>query len=129
MIRNNTSSANKFIKPVLLSRLFVITICIISLLNPLALNAQKPADTTSTIHLSGQQFKAFEGVFQSSANKDMYVELKAGDNMLIAKLLWNNGTMHLLPESELKFVSKESEEEGPMHITSVSYTHLKLPTI
>jgi hypothetical protein len=116
MIRNNTFSAYKLIKPMLLPRLIVITGCIIGFLIPQSLRAQKPVDTINAIHLSSKQLKAFEGIFQSSANKDMYVEFTAGDNTLIAKLLWNNGTVHLLPEKELGFISKESEDEGPLHL-------------
>ena len=117
MISNNKFSTNKLIKPALLLRLIIIPSLIIGLLNPWSLRAQEPADSVKTIQLSDKQLKAFEGVFQSSGNKDMYVEFTAGENMLIAKLLWNNGTMHLLPQSELGFISKESEDEGPLHVT------------
>lgn len=70
----------------------------------------------TNIRLSADQLKAFEGFYQSAQNKDMVVHFSAGENALNAKLLWNNGEVHLLPESELGFVSKEGGDEGPIHV-------------
>jgi hypothetical protein len=45
------------------------------------------------------------------------VKISTAENGLNAKLLWNNGEMHLIPESDLTYVSKESGDEGPIHLT------------
>jgi hypothetical protein len=68
------------------------------------------------IRLSPEQLKPLEGYYRSSQNKDMVVQISAAENGLSAKLLWNNGEMHLAPESELAFVSRESGDEGPIHL-------------
>jgi len=97
----------------------IATCFIINFFNPRLLQAQevqKPAETKSAVHLNEKQWKEFEGIFQSSNNKEMYVQLSDGENMLVAKLLWNNNVMHLVPETELTFISKESEDEGPLHV-------------
>jgi hypothetical protein len=70
----------------------------------------------AAIKLSPEQLKAFEGYFQSSQNKDNVVQFSAVENGLLAKLLWNNGEAHLVPESATGFVSKEAGERGPLHI-------------
>jgi hypothetical protein len=66
----------------------------------------------------GQENKwhELEGVYQSSANKEMYVRFTAGDSMLTAHLLWNNGEIHLRPDTGLAFVSKEAEDGNPIHV-------------
>ena len=38
------------------------------------------------------------------------------ENGLFARLLWNNGEAHLIPESATGFVSKEAGEGGPLHL-------------
>src|SRR5580704_13151985 len=81
-----------------------------------AQETQKPADKKPNVLLSEQEWKAVEGIFQSAARKEMYVEFKAGDGALVAKLLWNNNELHLIPESPLSFTSRESGDEGPIHI-------------
>jgi hypothetical protein len=70
----------------------------------------------TNIQLSTDQLKAFEGFYRSSQNKDMVVHFIVSDNALNAKLLWNNGEMHLVPESQWGFVSRESGDEGPIHL-------------
>jgi hypothetical protein len=76
---------------------------------------QKDSAAT-TIKLSRDQLKTFEGFFQSPQNKDLVVQFSAVDNGLFARLLWNNGELHLTPESSMGFVSKEAGDEGPVHI-------------
>jgi hypothetical protein len=71
---------------------------------------------TAAIKLSPEQLKAFEGYFQSPQNKDLVVQFSALENGLFAKLLWNNGEAHLVPESAMGFVSKEGGDEGPIHL-------------
>jgi hypothetical protein len=70
----------------------------------------------ATIKLSPEQLKAFEGYFQSSQDKDNVVQFSAMENGLFARLLWNNGEVHLTPESTMGFVSKEAGEGGPIHV-------------
>jgi hypothetical protein len=81
-----------------------------------AQETQKPSATKPDILLTSDQLKAFEGFFQSSRNDEMYVQFIAQENTLLAKLLWNNNEMHLIPESAFAFISKETGDEGPVHI-------------
>jgi hypothetical protein len=78
--------------------------------------AQVVRNDSATVHLSAQQLKPFEGFFQSPQNKDLVVQFSAVDNGLFGRLLWNNGELHLTPESTMGFVSKEAGDEGPIHI-------------
>ena len=66
----------------------------------------------------GQEKKwhELEGVFQSPVNKEMYVRFTPNDSMIVAHLLWNNGEVHLLPDTGLAFVSKEMENGNPIRI-------------
>src|SRR5579872_1439491 len=82
-----------------------------------AQDAQTPTTTKSLVHLTERQWKAFDGVFQSNANKDLNIRFTSRDTILVAKLLFNNQEVHLLPQSELVFTSKESLEGGPVTIT------------
>ena len=77
-----------------------------------AQETQKAAETKTPIHLSEQQWKAVEGIFQDPSNNDRYVQFTPGENFLVAKLLWNNAEIQFIPESELEFVSKEVVEDG-----------------
>ena len=96
---------------------------IILLINPFSAVPANAQDTARTkqiktpAQLSEQEWKAVEGIFQSSGNKDMYVQFTARESALVAKLLWNNNEIHLIPESVLAFTSKEEGDEGPIHIT------------
>jgi hypothetical protein len=76
----------------------------------------KKDSSAANIRLSPEQLKACEGYYQSPQNKDMVVRISAVENGLTAKLLWNNGEIHLAPESELGFVAKEGGDEGPIHL-------------
>jgi hypothetical protein len=99
--------------------LMLATGLIIYLFNAQSLQAQdiqKPSEIKPAIQLNPDQLHAFEGYFQSSNNNEMYVQFIAQGNSLLAKLLWNNNQMHLVPESELAFVSKESGDEGPVRV-------------
>jgi adenylate kinase family enzyme len=83
-----------------------------------AQDGQAPATARPAVHLTASQWKALDGVFQSSgANNDLNVRFTSKDTVLVAKLLWNNQEVHLLPQSELVFISKESLEGGPVTIT------------
>jgi hypothetical protein len=78
--------------------------------------AQVVRNDSATVHLSAGQLKPFEGFFQSPQNKDFVVQFSAIDNGLFARLFWNNGEMHLKPESAMGFVSREGGDEGPIHL-------------
>jgi adenylate kinase family enzyme len=81
-----------------------------------AAQAVQKDSAAAIVKLSAEQLKAFEGYFQSSQNKDMVVQFSAVENGLFARLLWNNGEVHLTPESATGFVSKEAGDGGPIHI-------------
>lgn len=82
-----------------------------------AQDTQPPAAAKPAVHLTASQWKAYDGVYQSGANADLNVRFTSRDTVLVAKLLWNNQEVHLLPQSELVFTSKESLEGGPVTIT------------
>ena len=71
------------------------------------------------VSLSEQEWKAVVGIFQSPQNSDMNVQFSARDNMLIAKLLWNNNELHMLPESPLVFSSSQEGNQEPIRITFI----------
>jgi hypothetical protein len=73
----------------------------------------------TTLFSIGQtkKWQALEGVFQSPANKDMYVRFTPTDSLLVAHLLWNNGEVHLLPDTGLAFVSREIEDGNPIRVS------------
>lgn len=99
----------KIIFPIILFALSFITLSSRAQQTPAS--AAKPP-----VQLSESQWKALEGVFQVSGNKEMNVRFTPANGVLLAKLLWNNNEIHFLPESELAFTSKEAEEEGTLHI-------------
>jgi len=84
--------------------------------SPAVAQAEHKDSLVNNIRLAPEQLKPFEGFYQSPQNKDMVVHITAGENGLNAKLLWNNGEMHLLPESTMGFVSKEGGDGGPIHL-------------
>jgi hypothetical protein len=47
----------------------------------------------------------------------MKVQFTTDAGMLIAKLLWNGNTIHLVPSSPLTFTSKEMEHDEPIRLT------------
>lgn len=99
--------------------LLIATACLgIGLLgaSPATAQAIQKDSTATTIKLSVERLKAFEGYFQSPQNKEMVVQFSAVANGLFARLLWNNGEVHLTPESDTGFVSKEGGDDGPIHI-------------
>ena len=69
-----------------------------------------------TASAQGSKWRAFEGYFQNPGNKEQVVRFTAGDSVLVARLLWNNGEIHLIPDTGTAFVSKEQEDGGPIHI-------------
>lgn len=73
----------------------------------------------TALSMLGQEKKwhELEGVFQSPANKEMYVRFTPADSVLVAHLLWNNGELHLLPDTGLAFVSKELDGGNPVRIS------------
>ncbi len=72
----------------------------------------------SVFSSNGQEKKwhELEGYFRSQANKDLVVQFIAQDSIVFAKLLWNGGSAHLLPDTGLAFVSREQGENGPLRL-------------
>ncbi|MBS1601750.1 MAG: hypothetical protein JST42_03710 [Bacteroidetes bacterium] len=87
-------------------------VLLIAIVCALASNDRLQAQT----QLTEQQWKALDGYFQSTQNKDMVVRFTPGQGVLLAKLMWNNNEVHLTPESDVAFISKEAGDEGPIHI-------------
>jgi len=101
-----------------MKKIFIVFISVAMSFSTVVARAQETQPTTAkaAVQLSESQWKALEGVFQLSGNKEMNVRFTAREGILLAKLLWNNNEVHFLPESDLTFTSKEAEEEGPLHI-------------
>ncbi|HMH32294.1 MAG TPA: hypothetical protein VK543_04645 [Puia sp.] len=81
-----------------------------------AQESQKPQEPGPAVRLTPDQWKALEGYFQNSRNSEMYVQFSAKDTVLLAKLLWDNSEIRLIPESALSFYNKQEGEEGPLRI-------------
>ena len=81
-------------------------------INPAACTLQAQA----TVQLSPEEWKAVEGYYQNSRNKDMYVQFTAKGDHLRARLLWNNNELKLFPSTALDFATKENVEDGPVQI-------------
>jgi hypothetical protein len=73
----------------------------------------------SRVSLSEQEWKAVVGIFRSPQNSDMNVQFTKGENILIAKLLWNNKELRLLPESPLVFSSSQEGNQEAVRITFI----------
>ncbi|HSC38758.1 MAG TPA: hypothetical protein VLD19_12835, partial [Chitinophagaceae bacterium] len=71
----------------------------------------KPA-TGAKVQLSSGQIQSVAGFYQSQANKEMVVQFTAGENSIIAKLLWNGGQLRLTPLTDSSFVNTEEGEGG-----------------
>jgi len=103
--------------------LMLITCLIIDPFSTLQISAQETQKTGAikkpAAQLSEKDWKAVEGIFESAQNKEMHVEFTAKENVLQARLLWNNSEIHLIPESALVFAGKEIGDEGPIHITFI----------
>jgi hypothetical protein len=54
--------------------------------------------------LNTQQLKALEGIYQSEANKAVYVRVIAKQNKLIAKQLWDGKETPMLAQSDVSFL-------------------------
>jgi hypothetical protein len=67
-------------------------------------------DTNAAIHLPPGQLKAYEGYFQFSQSKDQVIQFKLNGDTLEARLLWNNATLHIVPESDSIFHTVEAVE-------------------
>jgi hypothetical protein len=102
---------------------WLITICFV--VHPFVLthlsaqDSLKTPEKTSPVALDEGQWRAVVGIFQNAQNKEMYVQFSEAEGVLRAKLLWNNNEIHLIPQTPLAFVSKESGEEGPIHVTFI----------
>jgi len=102
--------------------LYPVIMTIIFVINPftnhflLAQEKQQPGETKANVVLNEQERKAVEGIFQDPTNTDRYVQFTARENLLVAKLLWNNAEIPFIPESSLAFVSKDVVEDQLLHI-------------
>ena len=67
--------------------------------------------------LSPDQLKAFEGYYRNPQNKEMVVHVIRQKDTLVARPLWTDLTIHLLPKGDLVFHSVENVERGPIDIT------------
>lgn len=63
-----------------------------------------------------QQLRQFEGYYRSSNVKDLVVQITIKDDTLVAKPLWTNLIIHMLPKGELIFHTIENVEAGPIDI-------------
>jgi hypothetical protein len=111
-----TLSKYSFLIPVMMISCFIINP--LSTLKTSAQETKKPVETKKpAAQLSEKEWKAVEGIFQNAQNKEMNVQFSAGENVLIAKLLWNNNEIHLTPESALIFSSSQEGNQDPITIT------------
>lgn len=78
--------------------------------------AAAQSTTQTAAQLSEAEWKAVEGVFALDQDKEKKVQFKASGGMLVGKLLWNGGEVHLIPSSPLAFTSKESEDGEPIKL-------------
>ncbi len=100
----------KFYRVVLVLLLTAISCFVI---NPAACTLQAQA----TVQLSPEEWKAVEGYYQNSRNKEMYVQFTAKGDHLRARLLWNNNELKLFPATALDFATKEDVDGGPLQIS------------
>jgi hypothetical protein len=104
----NTSRMN------LLSRTFIVAFFIglgtFWILPAKAQEGQQGQDTNKAIRLPVERLKAFEGYFQFSLAKDQVIQFKLNGDTLVAKLLWNELTLHIVPESDSIFHNVELVE-------------------
>lgn len=75
-----------------------------------AQDAGQIADTGKSIHLPPARLKAFEGFFQFSREKEQVIQFTLQRDTLLAKLIWINSTVHLVPESDSSFHTVEALE-------------------
>jgi len=96
---------------------FAIATTAIAVTPCLAQDTAKPGAAMPAAQLSEKEWKALEGFFVSPQNQEMKVQFTAADGMLVAKLLWNGGLVHLVPSTPLTFTSKEMEHDEPIRLT------------
>ena len=71
----------------------------------------------STAHLTEKEWKALEGYFGHTLNPNLHVQFIPSGNILLAKTLWNNGEVHLVPQSPMNFTSREMEDGKPISLS------------
>jgi hypothetical protein len=98
----------------LLSRFFFaaafIGLCSFFALPAKAQEGQQGQDTNKAIRLAVERLKAFEGYFQFSQDKDQVIQFKLNGDTLVAKLIWNGMSLHIVPESDSVFHNVEPVE-------------------
>ena len=100
-------------------RTFLLASFIVVLLLFATNNVKAQASPKAKVTLSEQEWKAVTGIFQSAQNSDMNVQFSVSNNMLVAKLLWNNNELHLSPETPLVFSSNQEGNQEPVRITFI----------
>ena len=103
----------------LFKRIFLVTFFFLVSFFFFAMEMGAQENQKPRVNLSEQEWKAVVGIFQSPQNTEMNVQFTEGNNMLIAKLLWNNNELHLLPESPLVFSSSQEGNQEPVRITFI----------
>jgi hypothetical protein len=63
-----------------------------------------------TIRLAPDRLKTYEGYFQFSQSKDQVIQFQVIGDTLVAKLLWNGMSLHIVPESDSVFHNVELVE-------------------
>jgi hypothetical protein len=72
----------------------------------------KGLDTIKAVRLSPARLRAFEGVYQHSQNKELYVQFRVLRDSLIAKLLWADQEIPTVPKSDSSFLGMQSGDGG-----------------
>jgi hypothetical protein len=88
----------------------------------LSTKAQKigaKSNATHTTILTAIQWKAVEGYYRSTTNKNLYVQSIAHDSVLLMKLLWQKDIDTLRPHSDLVFGTNKQGGEGSDRATFV----------
>jgi hypothetical protein len=93
----------------LIAAAFLIGFVLFAAIPAAAQEGQVP-DTNAAIHLPPGKLKAYEGYFQFSQSKDQVIQFKLNGDTLEARLLWNNTTLHIVPESDSTFHTVEAVE-------------------
>lgn len=62
------------------------------------------------------KWHAFEGFYRNPANEDMVWQFISTDTGFLAKPLWADREFHLMPDSDMAFVSRERVEKGHLRV-------------
>jgi len=99
----------------LLTPVVLVIVGTLSLFSALRGHAQETPKPVAA-QLTEAQWKAVEGIYQSSREKDRYLQFKAREHMLVAKLLWNDAEIQMRPDSPLEFTGTGSGDAS-LHVS------------